>query len=55
VLAADLNGDGAEELARSAEEGLSILGLRLDVTVEAEWEAAVARVLEPWGVSTPWW
>ena len=49
VLAADVNAGGVEELVASAEDGLSISGVRLDVTVEAEWEAALARVLERWG------
>jgi NAD(P)-dependent dehydrogenase (short-subunit alcohol dehydrogenase family) len=45
VLAADVNLAGVEALAAST----SIVGARLDVTVEADWQAALADVVAQWG------
>jgi NAD(P)-dependent dehydrogenase (short-subunit alcohol dehydrogenase family) len=49
VVAADVNEPGVEELVASAEDGLSISALRLDVTEEAAWQTALAHVNERWG------
>jgi 3(or 17)beta-hydroxysteroid dehydrogenase len=48
VLAADVNKAGVDELATSVGQPDALRGLRLDVTREADWVAAVQHVLSVW-------
>jgi 3(or 17)beta-hydroxysteroid dehydrogenase len=50
VLAADLDGSAVERLAAEPgpEAGPGMRGLRLDVTVESDWEAAVEVAQQTW-------
>lgn len=50
VAVADINGPGAEEVARDiVSDGGAAMPLELDVTAEREWQAAMATLLETAG------
>lgn len=50
VLVTDLNLEGAQQTATAINEaGGSALAMRQDVTVEADWDAAISAAVDGWG------